>query len=101
MESRLKSWKYAKSDARFVLFRLGNVAIWFTIYYFQDTSVVGKKVKELKDRLYHLSVVIIETFTPDDENGSDEVIGAAKGIKRDIEDLLRYHAQILRTIIVC
>ena len=71
-------------------------------YYCQDTSVVGKKVKDLKDRLYHLSVVIVETFTPNDENGSDEVIvKAAKGIKRDIKDLLRYHAQILTMIIEC
>ena len=68
----------------------------------QDTSVVGIKIKELKDRLYHLSVVIVETFTPNDENGSDEVIvKAARGIKRDIKDLLRYHAQIFTTIIDC
>ena len=68
----------------------------------QDTSVVGIKIKELKDRLYHLSVIIVETFTPNDENGSDEVIvTAARGIKRDIKDLLRYHAQILMTIIDC
>ena len=63
---------------------------WLTIYCCQNTSVVGKKVKELKDRIYHLSVVIIETFTPNNENGSDEVIvKAAKGIGRDIKDLLR------------
>ena len=68
----------------------------------QDTSVVGIKIKELKDRLYPLSVIIVETFTPNDENGSDEVIvKAARGIKRDIKDLLRYHAQILTTIIDC
>ena len=68
----------------------GNVEIFFTIYYCQDTSVVGKKVKELKDRVYHLSTVIVETFTPNNENGSDEVIvKAAKGIERDIEDLHR------------
>ena len=61
------------------------------MYYFQDTSVVGIKIKELKDRLYHLSVIIVETFTPNDENGSDEVIvKAAEGIKRGIKDLLRY-----------
>ena len=63
---------------------------WLTIYYRQNTSVVGKKVKELKDRVYYLSVVIVETFTPNNENGSDEVIvKAAKGIERDIKDLLR------------
>ena len=85
--------KYAKSDARFVRFRpgLGNVTKWLTIYYYcQNTSVVGKKLKELKDRVYHLSVVIVETFTPNDEKGSDEVIvKAAKGIERDIKNLLR------------
>ena len=69
---------------------------------FQKTSAVGKKVKELKDRIYHLSVVIVKTFTPNNENGGDEVIvKAAKGIEQDIKDLLRYHAQILRTIIGC
>ena len=47
-------------------------------------------------------MIIVETFTPNDENGSDEVIvKAARGIKRDIKDLLRYHAQILMTIIDC
>ena len=61
-----------------------------TIYSCQDTSVVGKKVKELKDRVYYLSDVIVKTFTPNNENGSDEVIvNAAKGIERDIKDLLR------------
>ena len=44
----------------------------------------------MKDRVYHLSTVIVETFTPNNENGSDEVIvKAAKGIERDIKDLLR------------
>ena len=90
MESRLKSWKYAKSNARFVRFRSGKVARWLTIYYCQNTSVVGKKVKELKDRVYHLSAVIVETFRPNDENGSDEVImKAANGIEQDITELLR------------
>ena len=61
-----------------------------TIYYHQNTSVVGKRVKELKDRVYHLSKVIADTFTPNDENGSEEVIvKAAKGIEQDIKDLLR------------
>ena len=63
---------------------------WLTIYYRQNTSVVGKKVIELKDRVYHLSVIIVETFTPNNENGSDEVIvKAANSIERDIKDLLR------------
>ena len=77
---------------RFVRFLLGNgnVAKLLTIYYCQETSVVGRKVKELKDRVYHLTVVIVETFTPNNENGSDEVIvKAAKGIERDIKNLLR------------
>ena len=79
-----------KSNARFVRFRPGKVAKLLTIYYCQDTSIVGKKVKELKDRVYHLSDVIVKTFTPNNENGSDEVIvNAAKGIERDIKDLLR------------
>ena len=79
-----------KSNARFVRFRPGKVAKLLTIYYNQDTSVVGKKVKELKDRVYHLSDVIVKTFTPNNENGSDEVIvNAAKGIERDIKNLLR------------
>ena len=44
----------------------------------------------MKDRVYHLSKVIVKTFTPNDENGSDEVIvKAAKDIERDINDLLR------------
>ena len=82
--------KYAKSNARFVRFRLENVIKWLTIYYCQDTSVVGKKVQELKDRVHHLSVVIVETFKPNNENGSDDVImKAAKGIEQDITELLR------------
>ena len=61
-----------------------------TIYYHQNTSVVGKRVIELKNRVYHLSKVIAESFTPNDENGSEEVIvKAAKGIERDIKELLR------------
>ena len=81
-------------------FRSEKVAKWLKSYYCQTTSVVGQKVKELKDRVYHLSVVIVETFTPSNEYGSDEVImNAAKGIERNIKDLLRYHAQIMRTII--
>ena len=59
-------------------------------YYCQNTSVVGGKVKELRDRVYNLSKVIVETFKPSNENGSDEVIvKAAKGIEQDIMELLR------------
>ena len=49
-------------------------------------------------------MVIVETFKPNNENGNDEVIvKAAKGIERDIKDLLQQKAQIfkLRTIIDC
>ena len=61
-----------------------------TIYYYQNTTVVNEKVKELKNRVCHLSKVIADTFTPSDENGSEEVIvKAAKGIEQDIKDLLR------------
>ena len=36
----------------------------FTIYYyFQNISVVGQKVKELQDRVYHLMVVIVDIVT--------------------------------------
>ena len=76
--------------ARFVRFRSGIATKLLTIYYFQNTSVVSEKVKELKNRVCHLSKVIAETFTPNDENGSEEVIvKAAKGIEQDIKDLLR------------
>ena len=82
--------KYAKSDTRFVRFRPGKVAKWFTIYYFQNTSVVGEKLKELRDSVYHLTVVIVETFAPNDENGSEEVIvKAAKSIERNLKGLFR------------
>ena len=83
--------KCAKSNARCVLkFLPGKIARRFTIYYFQNTSVVGGTVKELRDRVYNLSKVIVETFRPNDENGSDEVIvKAAKGIEQDITELLR------------
>ena len=48
----------------------------------------------MKDRVHHLSVVIVETFKPNNENSSDDVImKAAKGIEEDITELLRY-AQI-------
>ena len=76
--------------ARFVRFCVGKVARWLTIYYCQNISVVGQRVKELQDRVYHLMVVIVDTVTPNNENCSEEVIvKAAKGIERDIKDLLR------------
>jgi hypothetical protein len=70
--------------------RPGKIARWFTIYFYQNMSVVGQKVQELQDRVCHLMVVIVDIVTSKDENGSDEVIvKAAKGIERDIKDLLR------------
>ena len=84
MRSRLLKY------ARFVRFRTGKVTKWLTIYYCQSTPIVNKKVKELKDRVYYLSEVIVKTFTPNNQNGSDEVIvKAAEGIEQDIKDLLR------------
>ena len=65
----------------------------FTIYYSQNISVVGQKVKELQDRVCHLMVVIVDIVTSKNENGSDDsdevIVKAAKGIERDIKDLLR------------
>ena len=82
----LKLLKYA----RFVRFSTGKVEILLTIYYRQNKSVVNEKVNELKNRVYHMSKVITDTFTPNDETGSEEVIvKAAKGIEQDIKDLLR------------
>ena len=64
---------------------------WFSIYYYQNVSAVEQKVKELQDRVCHLMVVIIDNVTSENEEGSDEVIvKAAKGIERDIKDLLGY-----------
>ena len=66
------------------------VAKWFIIYYRQNISAVGQKVKELQDRVCHLMMVIVDIVTSGNENGGDEVImKAAKGIERDIKDLLR------------
>ena len=81
----LKLLKYA----RFVRFCTGKVAKCLTILYFQNTSVVNEKVKELKDRVNHLSEVIVKTFTPNNENGSEVIVKAAEGIEQDIKDLLR------------
>ena len=56
-------------------------------------TVVGQKVKELQDRVCHLMVVIVDIVTSKNENGSDDtdevIVKAAKGIERDIKDLLR------------
>ena len=79
--------------ARFVRSRLRKVARRFTMYYCQNISVVGQKVKELQDRVCHLMVVIVDIVTSKNENGSDDtdevIVKAAKGIERDIKDLLR------------
>ena len=60
---------------------------------FQNMTVVGQKVKELQDRVCHLMVVIVDIVTSKNENGSDDtdevIVKAAKGIERDIKDLLR------------
>ena len=56
-------------------------------------SVVGEKVKELQDRVCHLMVVIVDIVTSKNEIDSDDtdevMVKAAKGIERDIKDLLR------------
>jgi hypothetical protein len=47
-------------------------------------------------------VVIVDNVTSKNEEGTDEVIvKAAKGIERDIEDLLRYVQVYYYTIIDC
>ena len=57
----------------------------------QNVSAIEQKVKELQDRVCHLMVVIVDNVTSKNEEGSDEVIvKAAKGIERDIKDLLRF-----------
>ena len=79
--------------ARFVNFCPGKDARWFTFYYCQNISVVGQKVKELQDRVCHLMVVIVDIVTSKNETGCDDteevIVKAAKGIERDIKDLLR------------
>ena len=58
-------------------------------YCCQNGSVVGKKVKEQQDRVCHLMVVIVDNVTS--KNESEElIVKAAKGIERDIMDLLGY-----------
>ena len=55
--------------------------------------MVGQKVKELQDRVCHLMVVIVDIVTSKNEDGTDDtddvIMKAAKGIERDIKDLLR------------
>ena len=59
------------------------------IFFCQNVSAVGKKVKELQDRVCHLMVVIVDNVTS--KNESDElIVKAAKGIERDINDLFGY-----------
>ena len=83
-----------------ILLCLGKVARRFILYYCQNISVVGQKVKELQDRVCHLMVVIVDIVTSKNENRSEDtdevIVKAAKGIERDIKDLLRYYTQILR-----
>ena len=62
--------------------------------YSQNISVVGQKVKELQDRVCHLMMVIVDIVTSKNENGTGDttdeaIVKAAKGIERDIKDLLR------------
>ena len=54
-----------------------------TLYYFQSVSAIEQQVKELQDSVYHMMVVIVD-------NGDEVIAKAAKGIERDIIDLLRY-----------
>ena len=64
---------------------------WLTIYCCQNVSAIEQKVKDLQDRVCYLMVVVVDNVTSKNEEGTDEVImKAAKGIERDIEDLLRY-----------
>ena len=64
-----------------------------SIYHRQNISTIEEKVKELQDRVCHLMVVIVDIVTSKNENGSDNteevIVKAAKGIERDIKDLLR------------
>ena len=73
--------------------RLRKVARRFTIYCCQNISVVGQKGKELQDRVCHLMLVIVDNVTSKNETGCDDndevIVKAAKGIERDIKDLLR------------
>ena len=46
-------------------------------------------LKKVQDRVCHLTVVIVDNVTS--QNESDElIVKAAKGIERDIKDLLGY-----------
>ena len=71
--------------------RPGKVARCFTVYCCQNISAVEKKAIDLRDRVCHLMLVIVENVTSRNEEGGDEVIRkAAKSIEQDIEDLFRY-----------
>ena len=77
--------------ARFVRFRPGKAARWFTIYYCQDISAAGQKVKDLRDRVCHLMLIIVDNVTRKNEECSDKVfVKVTTGIEQDIQDLLRY-----------
>ena len=54
-------------------------------------SAIEQKVKELAE-LQHLIVFFVDNVTSNNgEDGSDEeIVKAAKGIERDIKDVLRY-----------
>ena len=71
-------------------FHAGDVARRFTIPVYQEVSAVEQKVKELQDRVGHLMIVIVDHVTAKNEEGNKEaVVKAAKGIERDVKELLR------------
>ena len=60
------------------------------IYNILLSEYICGRSKKLQDRVCHLMVVIVDIVTSQNENYSDEVaVNAAKGIERDIKDLLR------------
>jgi hypothetical protein len=71
------------------IFCPGKVVRQFIIYCCQKVSVVEKKVKDLQDRVCHLMVVIVDNVTSENEGSDEAIVKAAKGIERDIKDLLR------------
>lgn len=72
------------------MFHPGMAARWLTIYFFQDVSTFDQKLEELKDRVYHLTVIVFDNVTFKKE-GSDEVIlEAMNGIERIIKDQPMY-----------
>lgn len=62
----------------------------FTIYYCQNISTVEKRAKELQDTICHLMMVIVDNVTSNEIDSDEEIVKAAKGIERDIKDLLGY-----------